>query len=149
MQRIRSQPARHNYTAKRDPVFFISTEGKTAHTAKLHDCSVGQVQLIFRLNPTLLVPNPPLLVYLRSFSKIPESSCRVTGLKTVKKFEGRKRHVLVPATDIVRLCPLAPVIDGRGPGDINRDEVYDRFSTFYLNKYRNIDDFIFMFSDCL
>ncbi|KAG9122594.1 hypothetical protein FRC07_000968 [Ceratobasidium sp. 392] len=36
MQRIRSKPSSLDRTAKRDPVFFVNVEGKTAWTTKLH-----------------------------------------------------------------------------------------------------------------
>lgn len=73
----------------------------------------------------------------------------MTGMLTVNKADGRKRYQMIAASDIVRLCPLSPVIHGRAPLDVNRDNVLEHFSNFYLNKYRNIDDYIFMSSDAL
>jgi hypothetical protein len=89
------------------------------------------------------------MVYVQSFGKIPQAACGKTGLLAVKKVGLHRQHKLMPASDVVRLCPLAPVIQGNAPRDVDRDGALDRFSTFYLNNYRNIDDFIFMFSDCL
>jgi hypothetical protein len=50
------------------------------------------------------------------------------------------------ACNIVRLCPLSPIIRGRAPRDVDCNNVLDRYSEFYLNKYRNMDDYIFMSS---
>jgi hypothetical protein len=113
------------------------------------DCSVGQVRLIFRLTPTTLVPNPPLMAYVDTFSKIPQSACRTTGMLKVKKADGRRQHTIVLASEIVRLCPLAPVIDGSAPRNVDFNTVLDRYDCFYLNKYRNLDDYVFMSLDIL
>lgn len=87
------------------------------------------------------------MVYVRAFSKIPRSVSRTTGLRIVKKVEGRSRHRIALASGVVRLCPLAPVIKGRAPRDVNCDNALDRYAEFYLNKYRNIDDYMFMCSN--
>ncbi|KAG8702415.1 hypothetical protein FRC08_003497 [Ceratobasidium sp. 394] len=145
MQCIRSKPAIRDRAAKFDPILYVNSEGRTARTAKLR----GQVQLIFRLTPTTLVPNPPMMAYLHAFSIIPRSACKITGLLTVSKVDGQNKHRLVLASGIVRLCPSAPVIHGCAPRDVDRHNVLERFSRFYLNKYRSIDDYIFMCSDIL
>jgi hypothetical protein len=108
------------------------------------DCSIGQARLIFRLTPTTLVPNPPLMVYVRVFTKIPQSACRTTGLCKVKKADGQRQYRLVPATDLVRICPLSPIILGRAQRDVNCDNMLERYTDLYLNKYRNIEDYTFM-----
>ncbi|KAG9092842.1 hypothetical protein FS749_015398 [Ceratobasidium sp. UAMH 11750] len=41
MQRIRSKPAVRDHAAKYNPVLYVNSEGKTARTAKLHNCSIG------------------------------------------------------------------------------------------------------------
>ena len=103
--------------------------------------------MIFRLSPTALVPNPPLMAYVQAFSQIPRSADKINGLLMVKKRDGRRMHRIVLASDIVRLSPLAPVICGSAPQDVDCDNVLDRYSDFCLNKYRNIDDFMFMYSN--
>lgn len=113
------------------------------------DCSIGQAKLIFRLTPTILVPDPPLMVYIHAFSDVSRSACRTTGLLSVKKLAGQRRHRLILASEIVRLCPLAPIIRGRAARDVDCNNVLDRYSEFYLNKYRNIDDYMFLYSDNL
>ncbi|KAG8701101.1 hypothetical protein FRC09_005560 [Ceratobasidium sp. 395] len=131
MQRIRSKPANGSRAAKHDPVFFVNAEGKNARTAEIGDCSVAQVRLIFRLTPCTLIPNPPLMTYVSMFTKIPRLASRITGLRTISKVGG------------------PPVIHGPAPRDVHRDNVLDRFSDFYLNRFRNIDDYMFMYSNAL
>ncbi|KAG9118701.1 hypothetical protein FRC07_006659, partial [Ceratobasidium sp. 392] len=75
MQRIRSKPGAQN-----DPVLYVTSENTPASNAKLKDCSIGQIRLIFRLTPTILIPKPPLMTYIRTFTKIPPSACRTSGL---------------------------------------------------------------------
>lgn len=89
------------------------------------------------------------MVYVCGFSKIPRSAGKTTGLRSVKKLDGRRQHRIALASDILRLCPLAPVMRGRALRDVDCDNVFDRYDDFYLNKYRNIDDFMFMYSDDL
>lgn len=89
------------------------------------------------------------MVFVRAFTKIPSSAGKTTGLLSVKKLDGRRKHRLVLASNVVRLCPLAPIIRGRAPRDVNCNNVLDRYNDFYLNKYRNIDDYMFMCSDNL
>lgn len=89
------------------------------------------------------------MLFVRAFNKIPSSAGKTTGLLTVKKLEGRRKHRILMAANIVRLCPLAPVIRGKAPRDVNCDNALERYDSFYLNKYRNIDDFMFMYSDNL
>lgn len=87
------------------------------------------------------------MVYVRAFSKIPHSAGKATGLMSVKKLETRRQHRMVLGSNIVRICPLAPNIRGSAPRDVDCDNVLDRYDEFYLNKYRNIDDFMFMYSN--
>lgn len=89
------------------------------------------------------------MVYVRAFSKIPHTTSRTTGLPIVKKLDARRQHRLALASDVVRVCPLAPVIHGRALRDVSSNNVLDRYNEFYLNKYRNIDDFMFLYSDNL
>lgn len=170
MQRIRAKRATGDTAAKNDPVLYVDPGQGDARTAKFHgtylglpnlyqftkfffiltvDCSVGQVKLIFRLTPTTLVPNPPLMAFVRAFSKIPSSANKTTGLLTIKQLDAQRRYRILLASDIVRLCPLAPVIHGKALRDVDCDNMLDRYSEFYLNKYRNIDDYMFMYSDAL
>ncbi|KAG8723018.1 hypothetical protein FRC09_005099 [Ceratobasidium sp. 395] len=144
MQRIRSKPGAQN-----DPVLYVTSENTPVSTAKLKDCSIGQIRLIFRLTPTILIPKPPLMTYVRTFTKIPPSACRISGLLKVSKTDGRWQHRIVLASEIVRLCPLAPIMRGPAPRDVSRDNVLEHFSDFYLNKYRSMDDFMFIYSDAL
>jgi hypothetical protein len=172
MQRVRSKPAALDQAAKNDPVFYVTSEGTAVPTAKLHgkqklyvfivyrrvtdidlniyaDCSIGQLRLIFRFSPTTLVPNPPLMAYLHSFSSIPRSGGRFTRLLTVNKNEGQSRHRIVPVSQLLRLCPLAPVIQGQAARDVDRDNILERCTQFYLNKYRNLDDYLFLSPDLM
>ena len=89
------------------------------------------------------------MVFVRAFSKIPPSAGKITGLLSVKKLDARRKHRLVLASNVVRLCPLAPVIRGSAPRDVDCDNVLDRYDDFYLNKYRNVDDYMLMYSDNL
>ncbi|KAB5589642.1 hypothetical protein CTheo_6915 [Ceratobasidium theobromae] len=100
MQRIRAKPATRDHVAKHDPLLYVDSGQELVEVAKLNDCLVGQAKLIFRLTPTTLVPDPPLMVYTRAFSRIPQSACRVTGLLSVKKVDGRRQHRIVLASDI-------------------------------------------------
>lgn len=86
------------------------------------------------------------MAYVHAFSRIPQSGDKTTGLLRVSKADGRWQHRVVMVSDIVWLCPLAPIIRGPAARDVNRDNVLERYSDFYLNKYRNIDDYIFMSS---
>jgi hypothetical protein len=113
------------------------------------DCAVGQLRLIFRFTPTTLIPNPPLMAYMHGFSKIPLLGGRYTRLLTVNKNEGPRQHRVIPVSQVLRLCPLAPVIRGKAARDVNRDNVLERYTQFYLNKYRTIDDYLFMSPDIL
>lgn len=89
------------------------------------------------------------MMYVRAFSKIPHSAGKMTGLLAVKKRDGQRQNRIILAANIVRLCPLAPIIRGRAPQDVDCDNVLDRYSDFYLNKYHNIDNFMFMYSNNL
>ncbi|KAG9121596.1 hypothetical protein FRC07_002390 [Ceratobasidium sp. 392] len=149
MQRIRSRPAIGNQAAQNDPILYVASGRITASTAKLYDCSIGQVRLLFRLTPSILVPNPPLMAYVHAFSKIPRSACKATGLLTVRKADTHWHHRIVLASEIVRLCPLAPIIHGRAPRDVDRNNVLEHFAEFYLNKYRNMEDYRFIYANAL
>ncbi|KAG8705804.1 hypothetical protein FRC09_002747 [Ceratobasidium sp. 395] len=149
MQRIRSKPSQPSHAAQSDPILYVSSNDTPTTTAKLRDCSVGQIRLIFRLAPTILIPKPPLMAFVHTFTKISRSANRTTGLLTVSKTIGRWKHRIILASEVVRSCPLAPVMRGAALRDVNRDNVLERYSDFYLNKYRSVDDFIFMYSDML
>ncbi|KAG9084396.1 hypothetical protein FS749_005263 [Ceratobasidium sp. UAMH 11750] len=146
MQQIRAKPATRGHAAKFDPVLYVDSEGKTPRTAKLHG------ELFHRPNPPNLPthpnhsdpqpPNDDVLTHVQQ-----DSTIDVQGDRNAET-DGRKQYRIVPASEILRLCPLAPVIHGPAPLDVNRDNVLERFTTFYLNKYRNVDDYMFM-SDVL
>jgi hypothetical protein len=89
------------------------------------------------------------MVYVRAFSRVPCSACKNTGMLEVSKGDGRWQYRMFPASQVVRLCPLAPVIRGRAARDIDRDNVLERYTDFYLNKYRNLDDYMFISADIL
>ncbi|KAG8718406.1 hypothetical protein FRC09_012715 [Ceratobasidium sp. 395] len=127
MQRIRCKPAARDRKAKHDPVFFIMAEGKTARTAKLH----GSPDL--PTNPHPPSPQPPA----NGVPTVPQQDPPLS----LQKNEPIER----PQTRQAQTTP-ACFSDGHY---VDRDDVFDEFSSFYLNKYRNIDDYIFMFSGSL
>jgi hypothetical protein len=56
-------------------------------------------------------------------------------------------HRVVLLSQILRLCLLAPVIRRKAAHGVNRDTVLEWYMQFYLNKYQNLDDYLFMSPD--
>jgi hypothetical protein len=67
----------------------------------------------------------------------------MTGLFEVNR-AGRHSNNVIFASQIVRLCPLSPIIRGIADRDADRDNVLERYESFYVNKYRNIQDYTFI-----
>ncbi|KAF8594557.1 hypothetical protein BDV93DRAFT_515687 [Ceratobasidium sp. AG-I] len=85
MQRICVQSATRNRITKNDPILYVNPGQETAWTPKFDDCSVGQAHLIFRLTPTTLVPDPPLMELVLSVTRnrcsgLPETTRRETKI---------------------------------------------------------------------
>jgi hypothetical protein len=67
----------------------------------------------------------------------------------VSKAGGCWQHQMLPASQVVRLCPLAPVIRGHAARDVNHNNILEHYTDFYLNKYQNLDDYMFISENIL
>ncbi|QRV92596.1 hypothetical protein RhiJN_20614 [Ceratobasidium sp. AG-Ba] len=142
MERMRAKPARGESAAQCDPVFYVPSGVNDPSFIQLQDCSVGQLRVLFRLMPTTLVPTPPLMACVEIFTKIPRTHTTAPVLHKISKRLGQ--YEIIFASQIMRLCSLAPVFSGPAARDVDRSNVLERYTTFYVNKYRNVLDYAFV-----
>ncbi|CAE7129460.1 unnamed protein product [Rhizoctonia solani] len=131
-----------------DPIFYVK-EGidlglRKQSSLELRDCQAGRLRLIFRVLP--LPPGRPtstVFGYIHRFSPIPSSPESTTGMFVISK-PARIRNDLVNLSRILRICPLSPQISGPAISGITPRTTLDRYSSFYLNKYHSMSDFLFL-----
>ncbi|CAE6342667.1 unnamed protein product [Rhizoctonia solani] len=130
-----------------DSVIYLNYSGVPSSTTRIHDCSAGQLALLFRLSPSAFNPNPPLLAYIRRFTKIPHHPDAETGMYLVKKdrrTNGELFGRVIEARQIVRVCPLAPVIRGAANRKITPETSFSFYESFYINKYHSHEVFDYL-----
>jgi hypothetical protein len=110
------------------------------------DYSVGRVVLLFSLAPSTEVPQPRLMAYVQRFTAIPRSPSGTSGFYAVAKLrsQGAPRYEVITVSQIARLCPLAPVMEGQAHRDVASYDALDHYEKFYINKYRTPHDFAFL-----
>ncbi|CAE6434587.1 unnamed protein product [Rhizoctonia solani] len=131
-----------------DPIFYVKQgleSGLRTHSSfQLKDCHAGRLRLIFRVIPPPLEPTAStVFAYIHRFSPIPSSPEGATGMFIVSKPE-RIRNDLVNLSRILRICPLSPHISGPAIPGVTPQTTLDRYSSFYLNKYHSMSDFLFL-----
>ncbi|CAE6462058.1 unnamed protein product [Rhizoctonia solani] len=133
--------------ASSDSVMYLNCPGAPSDTTRVHDCSVGQLTLLFRLSPSVFNPNPPLLAYVHRFTRIPQQPDAETGMYLVKKdrrTNGRLFGRVIEARQIVRVCPLAPVIREAANRQITPKTSFAFYEAFYINKYHSHEIFEYL-----
>ncbi|CUA77854.1 hypothetical protein RSOLAG22IIIB_06827 [Rhizoctonia solani] len=123
-----------------DSVMYLNEPGIPSSTTRIHDCSVGQLTLLFRLSPSIFNPDPPLLAYIHRFTRIPQQPDAEAGMYIVKKdrrTNGQLFGRVIEARQIVRLCPLAPVIHGVANRQVTPRTSFSFYESFYINKYHS------------
>lgn len=87
------------------------------------------------------------MAYVLQFSNIADHFDPLAGMYVVKKVwgrGGRQRGLLIKAQSIVRLCPLAPVIEGAARRKVTPTSSLTCYSSFYVNKFHDIVDYEFV-----
>ncbi|KAG8692125.1 hypothetical protein FRC08_009995 [Ceratobasidium sp. 394] len=143
-QRAQAVPPTDTETAVADPVFYTKEPGTDTGTAKLQECKVGRICLIFRIaSMGKTKAQAPTLAYLVPLSAIPNSPEQITQLYVVKKLE-RRRGIFLDAARIVRICPLSPRFSDVARRDVTPNTALDCYNTFYINKYFSLSDFLYI-----
>ncbi|KAG8735953.1 hypothetical protein FRC10_009957 [Ceratobasidium sp. 414] len=143
-RRAQAAPPTDTETAVADPVFYTKEPETNAGTAKLQECKVGRICLIFRIaSMGKTKTQAPTLAYLVPFSAIPSSPEQITQLYVVKKLE-RGRGIFLNAVRIVRICPLSPRFSDVARRDVTPNTALDCYNTFYINKYFSLSDFLYV-----
>ncbi|CUA74203.1 hypothetical protein RSOLAG22IIIB_11042 [Rhizoctonia solani] len=145
-------------TPRSDAVFYLPCSDPDFNhaDAKLHDLDtnyqtladyrVGRLVLIFSLALTTEVPIPRLMAYVERFTAISKKRSGVSGPHAVAKSTilGRTRYECVFLDQIIRPCPLAPIINGPAERGIEGHESLSYYNSFYINKYRHPRDFAWL-----
>jgi hypothetical protein len=86
------------------------------------------------------------MAYVQRFTAIPRAPSGVSGFYAVAKALDRDlpRYEVILAEQIARPCPLSPVFKGSAIRGVVGHESLDRFSKFYINKYRTPHEFLFL-----
>lgn len=166
LQQIRAGLRASNHNECPDPVLYVSN-GDTelgrvglrgmyctsplalacANKLILTDCSAGLLHSLLRLRPTKNFENPPLMAYINELSNPSDRFDRCSGMHIVHKVTGRnnvQRARLIPARNIVQLCPLAPVIQGKADRTVKSTTSLAHYQSFYVNKYHDVEEHQFM-----
>jgi hypothetical protein len=110
------------------------------------DYRVGRLVLIFSLTPSAELPNPRKMVYMESFSAMSRQYSSTSGFYAVAKARthGRPRYRCAYLDQVIRPCPLSPIIKGPAQRGMEGHDSLDHYFNFYINKYRNPHDYAWM-----
>lgn len=162
--RIRAHTGKAGGLPVHDPIIYVrdptlsaglaSLKGTSSHyllnallsdTSRWVDCLVGQLCLLFRLSPSVATSRkPPLMAYIRRFGKIPHQPSQPTGMYIVKKetrANGQPFGRVIMASQILRISPLAPVIEGVANRSVNANTSLSFYDSFFINKYHSHEEF--------
>jgi hypothetical protein len=83
------------------------------------------------------------MAYVQCFTKIPQQPSKTSGFYAIAKAKayGQPRYECVSLDQIIRPCPLAPIIRGAATPEIEGHASLDHYDEFYINKYRNPHDY--------
>ncbi|KAG8795971.1 hypothetical protein FRC12_007317 [Ceratobasidium sp. 428] len=145
--RVHAAPPTDKEPAVADPVLYVEGRGNGQKVdrsrLRLQDCRIGRLRLIFRLPPsTPQTPAGPVFAYIHNFLSLPPRPENTTNMYVVTK-PACLRPQIAELSDVIRLCPLAPLISGPGIPGVLPQTSLDKYSSFYVNKYRSISDFVF------
>lgn len=87
------------------------------------------------------------MAYVLQFSDVSDHFDSLAGMHVVRKAldQSKRQHgVLITAQRILRLCPLAPVIDGPARRKGTPASSLTHYSSFHVNKYHDIVDYGFV-----
>ncbi|QRV99076.1 hypothetical protein RhiJN_27095 [Ceratobasidium sp. AG-Ba] len=130
-----------------DSAFYIKTNSEiTIRTPELERIH-GRIALLFALKPSAELPEPRLMAYVQRFSPIPKRATGVSGFYAVSRLQdqtGQGRYEVIAVSQIARPCPLSPQIKGSAIRGVEGQQSFDCYSQFYINKYRNPNDFLFI-----
>ncbi|KAG8705112.1 hypothetical protein FRC08_001837 [Ceratobasidium sp. 394] len=147
--RAHASPPSDKDPAVADPVMYLR-EGVNFNDRsriRLQDCDIRRLRLIFCIVPTTEQPpsttSIPVFAYMHRFRSTLSGPENATGMFVVTK-PAHIRPQLVEISRITRLCPLAPHIAGTALPGVTSQTTLDQYSSFYINKYRSMGDFVFL-----
>lgn len=83
------------------------------------------------------------MAYVERFTAISKQRSGNSGFHTVGKSRvlGRTRYECVFLEQVIRPCPLSPIIKGAAKRDVEGHDSLSHYDSFYINKYRNPRDY--------
>ncbi|KAG9078838.1 hypothetical protein FS749_009099, partial [Ceratobasidium sp. UAMH 11750] len=147
-RRAQAIPPTNTEVAVSDPVLYTKElvgDGESG-PVKLGDCHVAQIRLIFWVTSAdkrnEATHSSPIFVYASAFLAVPRTPEISTGMFVINK-PARGRMVLLEGKRIVRICPLSPRFSGPARRDVTPATAIESYSTFYINKYNSLSDFVY------
>lgn len=103
------------------------------------DYRVGRLVLIFAVASSPDNLKPPMLAYVERFTKVSKAASSISGFHAVAKSQilGHRRYDCILLDQVVRPCPLAPIIKGPAARDVEGHRSLEHYQHFYINKYQN------------
>ncbi|QRV74372.1 beige protein [Ceratobasidium sp. AG-Ba] len=145
--RANASPPVDDSLAVADPVLYLreGVEAGRPNHSRLQDCNVGRLRLVFAIIPVTPQPSMriPVFAYLHSYRSIPLAPENATNMFVVTK-PARIQTTLINVARVIRICPLAPHISGAALPGVTPNTTLERYSSFYINKYHSIGDFVWL-----
>jgi hypothetical protein len=89
----------------------------------------------------------PVMAYIHLPTNAPSTPSPVAGLYGVRKCtraQNEPQYIVIRADQIVRPCPLLPIIKGPANRNLTNSNALSYYQQFYINKYRHPREFAFL-----